>query len=172
MDDALDAFSIRLPVRIRPAVETDLPALDEIGRLVVTERPVREIHEQHRGGEALILVAEVNGVPAGQLWIDLERRRAERAGEIWAVAVLPCLRGQGLGAALVRAAEEALQARGFRWALLGVEADNPGARRLYERLGYALAASRPAPQAQEASVRGAAAQWVFRKELRVEGRPG
>jgi ribosomal protein S18 acetylase RimI-like enzyme len=159
MDDALDTFSIRLPVRIRAAVDQDLPALEEISRLVAHDAPVREIHEQQAKGEALILVAEVNGHPAGQVWIALQRRRAERAGELWAVSVLPCLRGQGLGAALVRAAEDALQARGFRWALLGVEADNPGARRLYERLGYTLAASTPG----EAGA--AAGQWVLRKEL-------
>lgn len=159
MGDALDTFSIRLPVRIRAAVEDDLSALEEISRLVAHEVPVREVHDQQAKGEALILVAEVNGHPGGQVWIALERRRAERAGELWAVSVLPCLRGQGIGAALVRAAEEALQARGFRWALLGVEADNPGARRLYERLGYALAASTPGDGS------GVAGQWVFRKEL-------
>ena len=86
--------------------------------------------------------------------------------------MLPCLRGQGIGARLLRAAEQALQARGFRWALLGVQADNPGARRLYERLGYTLAASTPAPEVREASASGVAGQWVFRKELRDLERMG
>jgi ribosomal protein S18 acetylase RimI-like enzyme len=173
MDDALDAFSIRLPVRIRTGFEADLPALEAFSELVAHDVPVGRVHAQQCEGQALILVAEVNGEPGGQMWIDLERRRAERAGEIWAVFVLPCLRGQGIGARLLRAAEEALQVRGFRWALLGVEADNPGARRLYERLGYTLAASTPAPQAREPSAAsGVTGQWVFRKELRDLARTG
>jgi ribosomal protein S18 acetylase RimI-like enzyme len=158
-DDALDAFSIRLPVRIRIGLAADRVALEEISRMVAHEVPVQRVQEQQSRGEALILVADVHGHPVGQLWIDLERRRSERAGEIWAVSVLPWLRGQGIGARLVRAAEDALRARGFRWALLGVEADNAAARRLYERLGYTLAATTP-PATSDA-----AAQWVFRKPL-------
>jgi ribosomal protein S18 acetylase RimI-like enzyme len=172
MDEPLDAFSIRLPVLIRPCVEADLPALDDFSRFVAHHVPVRELYEQHRSGRALILVAEVNGAPGGQLWIDLERRRGELAGEIWAVYVLPGLRGQGIGARMVRAAEQALEARGYRWALLGVEVDNPNARRLYERLGYTLAATTPAPEAPEPSVRGGVARWVLRKALRAAGTQG
>ena len=166
-DETLDTFSIRLPVVIRPCVAADLPALEDFARFVTHDVPVHELYDQHCSGQALILVAEVNGEPGGQLWIDLERRRTELAGEIWAVYVLPCLRGQGVGARMVRAAEEALRARGFQWALLGVEGDNPGARRLYERLGYTLAASLTASEAQEAPANGATAGWVFRKDLRA-----
>ena len=166
MEDALDAFSIRLPVLIRPCIAADLPALEDFARFASHEFPVHELYDQHCSGQALILVAEVNGEPGGQLWIALERRRAELAGEIWAVYVLPCLRGEGVGARMMRAAEEALRARGFHWAVLGVEVDNPGARRLYERLGYQLAASLTASELQEASATGGTASWVFRKDLR------
>jgi ribosomal protein S18 acetylase RimI-like enzyme len=163
MSDALDAFSIRLPVLIRPCVAADLPALEDFARFVTHDVPVPDLYDQHCSGLALILVAEVNGEAGGQLCIALERRRAELAGEIWAVYVLPCLRGQGVGARLLRAAEEALRARGLHWALLGVEGDNPGARRLYERLGYTLAASLTA---SEDSGTAATSGWVLRKDLR------
>jgi ribosomal protein S18 acetylase RimI-like enzyme len=42
----------------------------------------------------------------------------------------------GVGTALVRAAERSICAHGFRQSGLGVEIDNGGATRLYERLGY------------------------------------
>ena len=46
--------------------------------IVGTAEDVRRIFEQQGRDEALILVAEVNGTPGGQAWIDLERRRGER----------------------------------------------------------------------------------------------
>src|SRR3954470_11271367 len=61
MDDALDAFSIRLPVLIRPCVAADLPALEDFARFVTHDVPVAKLYDQHCSGQALILVAEVNG---------------------------------------------------------------------------------------------------------------
>lgn len=57
------------------------------------------------------------------------------AGYVQTVCVAPAFRGQGLGTALMRFAEE----RVFRDCpnvFLCVSSFNPGARRLYERLGY------------------------------------
>ncbi|MBM7789923.1 GNAT family N-acetyltransferase [Tenggerimyces flavus] len=46
------------------------------------------------------------------------------------------LRGRGIGTALIQAAMERAAARGCERIGLGVGADNPGAARLYERLGF------------------------------------
>jgi L-amino acid N-acyltransferase YncA len=43
----------------------------------------------------------------------------------------------GIGTALIRAAEEAARRLGHQRVALAVGVDNPDARRLYERLGYA-----------------------------------
>lgn len=94
----------------------------------------RTLAGQARGTQ-IMLVADIGGYPVGQAWVDLEKRRDD-AGVVWAVRVLSWLRGQGIGAHLVRAAERALAARGRRWAVLGVERTNTRARRFYERLGY------------------------------------
>ncbi len=52
------------------------------------------------------------------------------------LAVDRSARGMGVGTALLRQAEAAARAMGVRRMLLGVIAENHGAIRLYERLGY------------------------------------
>jgi ribosomal-protein-alanine N-acetyltransferase len=59
------------------------------------------------------------------------------------VAVLPQYRSQGLGTALMRHAFEEGRRLGARRATLEVRRSNEDARRLYERLGFYVAAVRP-----------------------------
>jgi len=60
-----------------------------------------------------------------------------------AVAAFPEARGHGLGSELMRWAERRAADLGLRGVSLIVSDANHGARRLYERLGYAETASRP-----------------------------
>jgi len=163
IDAVHDRFPVCLEVVIRPCRETDLPALEWFG--LFARGLIRSVFEQHQRGEALMLVAEVGGEASGQLWIDLQRRRAEGAGELWAVRVLPCLQGQGIATRLVAAAEQALRARGFRAAALTVEIDNPRARRLYERLGYVLDGTRLAGDPPDVPEQDRRPQWNLIKQL-------
>jgi ribosomal protein S18 acetylase RimI-like enzyme len=57
-------------------------------------------------------------------------------GELYAIYVLPQSWGTGLGPALMAAALDGLRARGFGEVVLTVLADNPRARRFYEREGW------------------------------------
>ncbi|MDX2166190.1 MAG: GNAT family acetyltransferase [Deltaproteobacteria bacterium] len=59
-------------------------------------------------------------------------------GWIYHLAVAPSARRRGHGAALMRAAEAALAARGCPKVNLQVVAENAGVVRFYERLGYAV----------------------------------
>ena len=59
------------------------------------------------------------------------------------VAILPDRRGHGLGTALVRHVLAEGRRLGAGRATLEVRASNEGARRLYERLGFYVAARRP-----------------------------
>lgn len=51
--------------------------------------------------------------------------------------VVPALRGRGIGTALLRAAEDAVRRRGGELLEVNVDGDDTGARRFYERHGYA-----------------------------------
>lgn len=59
------------------------------------------------------------------------------------LAVRPEFRNLGLGTRLLRLAGERARALGKEGLSVIVSDDNPGARRLYERCGFALRASRP-----------------------------
>lgn len=59
------------------------------------------------------------------------------------VAVSPERRGQGIGGRLMEAARWEAERGGARAMILDVETDNPGARRLYERLGFSAGARTP-----------------------------
>ena len=58
------------------------------------------------------------------------------------VSVLPAHRGQGIAAALMAAIEARARAAGVPEVRVGVRGSLPGNRRLYEKLGYRLIASR------------------------------
>jgi N6-L-threonylcarbamoyladenine synthase/ribosomal-protein-alanine N-acetyltransferase len=57
-------------------------------------------------------------------------------GDIQTIAVADSARGHGLGRALMEALISEARKRGARLIFLEVRADNPGAQRLYERLGF------------------------------------
>jgi ribosomal protein S18 acetylase RimI-like enzyme len=52
------------------------------------------------------------------------------------LAVMDPLQGLGMATMLIGVGEQRVRTRGLAFAALGVEDDNPRARRLYERLGY------------------------------------
>jgi ribosomal protein S18 acetylase RimI-like enzyme len=95
---------------------------DEAACLALMQHPDREQY-----------VALEAGALAGLLVLSM---RGALTGYIQSVCVAPAARGRGVGTALVRFAE----ARIFQESpnvLLCVSSFNDGARRLYERLGYA-----------------------------------
>lgn len=60
------------------------------------------------------------------------------------VGVVPALRGQGIGAALMAWLRTEAQRRGLPWLVLDVAADNPRAEALYARLGFQRRGTRAA----------------------------
>ncbi len=77
------------------------------------------------------------------LFVPLQELEDQAVGThyINVLAVHPALRGRGLGGRLLQRAEDAAKGRTMS---LVVSDANVGARRLYERTGYRLRASRPA----------------------------
>ena len=68
--------------------------------------------------------------------LDIEDAVAVDEFHIDVLAVVPSSRGMGIGTALMLQAEEKAESTGKRKMSLGVIAENEGAIRLYERLGY------------------------------------
>ena len=78
--------------------------------------------------------------PAHRLFTDLEAFPDEWYLDTLAVA--PQQRGRGIGAALLQALPEVALANGKNRIGLNVDEANPGARRLYRRLGYQTVGTR------------------------------
>jgi len=76
-------------------------------------------------------VVEVDGQSAGRLRITRTAEYIELSG----IQLLPDVQGQGIGSAIVEDLKAQAAAGGIPLDL-GVEKDNPEARRLYERLGF------------------------------------
>jgi ribosomal protein S18 acetylase RimI-like enzyme len=87
-------------------------------------------------GEVEYLVVRApGGEPVAKGGIDYTQHEA--AGTLWQLATHAQLQSLGLGTCLIAEAERRIRRRGPPWAMLSVEDDNPRARALYERLGYA-----------------------------------
>lgn len=106
-----------------------------------------DVHAYHFGrqqtGEVEYLIAWIDAVPVGHAVITWDGSREEPVRtavpdcpEIGYLHVEQSRRGEGVGSALVGAAEDCIVARGFPLAGLAVGAENPRAAQLYERLGY------------------------------------
>lgn len=144
-DDLGPVLAVQLEIRIRACRRDDLARLEWTDAEVAHRGIATLAFERHMRGENPMLVADANGSPVGQVWIDLTKRARERVGVIWALRVLPALRGLGVGRALVAAAEQRMSSAGCVAAEIGVEHGNPAARALYEALGYQIFACEREP---------------------------
>lgn len=130
------------------AIVIDDLAEDDVSRLAWSGsrlhlESVRSQLERMRAGTVEYLVARAPGTggggggggePVAKGGVDYEQEPG--AGVIWQLATHPSLQGLGLGTRLIACAEQRIVARGLPRAVIGVEPDNVGAQRLYERLGY------------------------------------
>jgi len=117
---------------IHIALTDDIAACHALRRTVfIEEQGVSEADElDGRDGEALHLLATVDGIPVGTARLFI----GGKIGKIGRVCVLPGRRGTGLGAALIRAALAVLRARpGLTTARLGSQVHAVG---FYEKLGF------------------------------------
>lgn len=120
----------------------DLEALTWSGGPAHIRSMARALERVEAGEVEYLVIRAPSGAPVSKLGIDY-REHAE-AGTLSQFATHPQLRGRGLGTRLIQEGEERIRRRGVRWAMLGVEDDNPRARQLYERLGYVVWKREPA----------------------------
>jgi GNAT superfamily N-acetyltransferase len=165
-------FSLELELKIRQCAHQDLPQLEWFGLYTEHRQLIEDAFRRQQAGEVMMLVADLDGFPVGQAWLDLSAREADSVGVIWALRVFPVLRNHGIGTHLIIAAEQLLTERGFRWVELTVDQQEPRPRRLYERLGYRSAGSSEAllsyTTPEEKSVAQNLQLWILRKRLRPD----
>ena len=130
------SFSVSMKITIRMCERNDLRNLEWFGLFTPHREILRSVFNRHLRGDNVMLIADVNTFPIGQVWIDLKKKRMESTGVLWALRVLPWLQKLGIGTRLIIAAEELLRHQGFTYSEIGVEIKNPRAKKLYERLGY------------------------------------
>src|SRR5947209_5121278 len=121
-----------MAVAVRPATEAELPALVEglEQRLYFTDRLARQ-----RLGRGVLLVAWLDGVPVGDVYLRLEAPDEDEPADLRDVPllshleVLPEHRKQGIGSLLMEHAEAIAWRRGYDRVALGVTEANTDAIR-------------------------------------------
>ena len=135
--------------RLRPVVDADRPFLvdlyasirapelehvpwDETMKRAFVEHQfaAQDVHYRQHYAGATLDVIEVDGEPAGRLYVH----RGPSDIRIMDIALAPAFRGRGIGTTLLRALIGEAAASGRRLSI-HVEMNNP-ARSLYERLGF------------------------------------
>lgn len=139
----LPTLTVDLSVHLRLAVRDDLPKLEWYGQYTHYRHLFRRAFREQQLGRRLMLVADCNSFPIGQLFVQLraaDPKVADGVGRayLYGFRVMEMFRGRGIGTALLEEAEALALERQFRWATIAVAKDNEGARRLYERLGYRI----------------------------------
>jgi GNAT superfamily N-acetyltransferase len=128
-------------VRIRPAAADDSTNLArliaQLGHEATPDQVAERLTTMQAEGTA-VLVADIEGVAVGCLATSIMRtlHRPALLGRVSLLVVDAPLRGHGIGAALIRAAEEALAARGCYMVEITSNFGWVDAHRFYERLGY------------------------------------
>ena len=147
-DDDPQHFSATLNYCIRPAVRADVPKLEWYGSQLHTRTYIRQAFKAMMEGQRMMLVADLNGFPVGQIYIQFDSKNKQHAdgykrGYIYAFRVIDHLQRCGIGSALLNAAEKTLIGRGFIFATLQVSKRNEDARRLYQKNGYRVFSEDP-----------------------------
>ncbi|MEQ8748890.1 MAG: GNAT family N-acetyltransferase [Amphiplicatus sp.] len=131
-------------LRLRDARASDLDAIDRLEGAsfsAVDRFPRRTLSRAIRNETASVIVAELNESIAG--YVLLLFRKGATAARLYSLAIAPGARGQGTARALVDAAATKALDRGCARLRLEVRQSNLAARRLYERAGFMLIATKP-----------------------------
>ena len=136
-----EQFGLVVEMRWRDLREDDLPRCGWAGTPLHLRSVVGELRRAADGEVDYLLVIAPNGEPVGMGGVDFTRHPG--AGTLYQLAVRPSWQSCGVGRTLVRLLEQRTRDRGLATAELSVELDNPRARALYERLGYAAYGEEP-----------------------------
>ncbi|MBC8170227.1 MAG: GNAT family N-acetyltransferase [Anaerolineae bacterium] len=135
------AFVLSVPIVIRQAERSDVSKLEWFGQYSHFRQLIRRAYQEQAHGHRLILVADFNGFPVGQVIIQMRSTNSRIAdgstrAYLYSFRVLDLLQGMGIGTRLLHEAETLLRNQGFSYTTLSVAINNPNAYRLYRRNGY------------------------------------
>jgi GNAT superfamily N-acetyltransferase len=144
-------LKLTLGIHFRLATKEDLPLLEWYGQYTHFRRVFAKTFREQQLGSRVMLVADLNGFPVGQIFILLHVNqargnmypRAACRGYLYSLRVMDHLQGMGIGTRLIQEAEKILKHRGLQWAIISVAKNNSRARQLYERLGYRVYTESP-----------------------------
>jgi ribosomal protein S18 acetylase RimI-like enzyme len=139
----LPNLRLEIEIVLRLARQDDLTKLEWYGQYAHFRPLFQRAFKEQQEGRRWMLLADCNGFPIGQLFVQLVSAEEEIAdgvsrGYLYALRVMEMFRGQGIGTRLVEAAESRLAGDGYQWATIAVAKENAAARRLYERMGYQI----------------------------------
>jgi ribosomal protein S18 acetylase RimI-like enzyme len=126
-------------VTIRSLADADVAAVQALWESVFPDarrwnQPASYLPRKRAQGDDLILVAARGDATVGAVALGWDGVR----GWVYHLAVEPGARRRGIGAALMRAAEARLRARGCPKINLQIVAGNAAVVAFYRRLGYAV----------------------------------
>jgi ribosomal protein S18 acetylase RimI-like enzyme len=142
------SLTLTLPVTTRLAEKDDLDKLEWYGQYRHYRNLIRRAYREQTLGRRAMLLADVNGFPVGQLFVQFVANNSRIAdgrtrGYFYSFRVMEIFRGQGIGTQLIRTGEGLLRDRGCTAATIAVAKENEGALRLYLRQGYTIFAEDP-----------------------------
>lgn len=135
------ALTVELPVVLRLAKAADLDKLEWYGQFTHFRALFHRTFREQQQGRRLMLVADCNDFPIGQLFVqlstgDYSSHRGQKRAYFYSLRVMEMFRGNGIGTSLLDRAETIVANAGYRWTTIAAAKDNPAARKLYERHGY------------------------------------
>jgi ribosomal-protein-alanine N-acetyltransferase len=129
-----EIFPLDSCIVLRQADLSDVSALYKIEKKCFGRRGFSKSHIiwTLKNPQGFTYLYYADGQPVGTVMM----RKEGEVGRVVSLGVLPGNRRQGIGAELMRQAEELMQGKGARIMLLEVGVRNEGAIAFYERLGY------------------------------------
>jgi len=132
----------------RKATLDDIPALKEITNHDESRRLSAEGRFYHP--ENCMMVVEKGSWMIGSVFVLFARPPGwdnaddtSQLPQIISLVVKGEFRNQGAGTFLIGAVEDEVKSRGLKHVYLAVDKDDPGARRLYDRLGFVVISNEP-----------------------------
>ncbi len=133
-------FALNISIEFRLATQADLPLLEWYGQYSHFRHLYQQTYEEQCTGSRLMLLADLNGFPVGQVFIllriDMKDPIPKHRGYLYSLRVIDHMQGLGIGTRLVQVAEALMIREDCKSSIISVSKHNKRARRLYERLGY------------------------------------